>query len=786
MPLLRISRLIDRRKAWIVSLLTAMLGCTSVWSARSTWRLGCKSDISRESVAFVHDTSGRNRMNSLHIALAGLMICSACQPALAQLAPQPFLAPPRLLEKGPPEKLKVLERVAPSAGCNPAGDITRDGHTVMLNLQVEKRVNEIYNPRNPGGAKDTVSLRSYGGCLSGPLIEVQPGNTLRMRLDNRLDEADPTCPGGSDPADGSPGCFNTINVHFHGLHVSPSGNSDNVLLNIGPRTKFEYEINIPSDHPSGTFWYHAHRHGSTALQVASGAAGALIVRGNRHYVGAEPGDIDTILHDASGRPIPEQVFLFQQIPYACFDEQGKIIKSNGLWSCPPGKIGVVENFNLQLSSPTVWDNSGRFTSINGVVQPTIRNIAAGEIQRWRFIHAGIHDTVNLQIVPMNAAHPKAQLALAGVMGGSPKEQAATIAEICPVLVPNKSKPVELVPQFEIASDGITRTAIRQIGVDNRSVSGGIGSNFLQPGYRSDVLLAFAREGTYCVLNQAATPAERANAGPKGGPGGQGPNEAQLLATVIVLGGKPVTVDPGSYIQQALYEGNKADKSLPVAALKGLLTGDLSPWRGMPDLKDVVTNSDVQKADFFIGNPPFPPSPPVTPPAKPGDPWTGQFGFYINYKSYDPNRIDFTRQVGTTDDWVLTSQGEPHIFHIPVNPFQVMDVRYAPPGAMPKSIFGPTGECLVSPGDTGLQNQYCGMWHVIKDTVFVQNDYQVLVRMRYDRYIGEFVIHCHILDHEDGGMMTNVQIVPDINAVSGGIGMAGMKHGPQQRSTIRHH
>ena len=63
----------------------------------------------------------------------------------------------------------------------------------------------------------------------------------------------------------------------------------------------------------------------------------------------------------------------------------------------------------------------------------------------------------------------------------------------------------------------------------------------------------------------------------------------------------------------------------------------------------------------------------------------------------------------------------------------------------------------------------------KHTLFVQNDYQVLVRTHYDRYIGEFVIHCHILDHEDGGMMTNIQIVPDLKAVGGGIGMTGMKH-----------
>ncbi|MNP74338.1 Multicopper oxidase [compost metagenome] len=36
-------------------------------------------------------------------------------------------------------------------------------------------------------------------------------------------------------------------------------------------------------------------------------------------------------------------------------------------------------------------------------------------------------------------------------------------------------------------------------------------------------------------------------------------------------------------------------------------------------------------------------------------------------------------------------------------------------------------------------------------------YTLYVRTRYERYIGEFVLHCHILDHEDQGMMQNVSI-----------------------------
>ena len=60
--------------------------------------------------------------------------------------------------------------------------------------------------------------------------------------------------------------------------VNPSGNGDNVLLSINPGVSFEYEYAIPPEHPAGTFWYHTHRHGSTALQVSSGMAGALIIQ----------------------------------------------------------------------------------------------------------------------------------------------------------------------------------------------------------------------------------------------------------------------------------------------------------------------------------------------------------------------------------------------------------------------------------------------------------------------------------------------------------------------------
>jgi multicopper oxidase len=59
--------------------------------------------------------------------------------------------------------------------------------------------------------------------------------------------------------------------------------------------------------------------------------------------------------------------------------------------------------------------------------------------------------------------------------------------------------------------------------------------------------------------------------------------------------------------------------------------------------------------------------------------------------------------------------------------------------------------------------------VWKDTLWVkslalqvpypQGVYTIVVRTRYERYIGEYVLHCHILDHEDQGMMQNVRHRP---------------------------
>jgi FtsP/CotA-like multicopper oxidase with cupredoxin domain len=735
------------------------------------------------------------------IARTILFFAMAASFALSAAAQQSreFEPPPVLVPVGPQAVNKIntlMLGAKPSPEKCEQGTVEVNGRIVKVTLKEMYADSFIYNPAKDDpqpNHMDRVRLRSYGGCKQGPLIPVSPGDTLRVNLINDLPADDPTCwhtpPSGLSLPPGV-GCFNTINLHTHGLHVSPSGNSDNVLLNIAPQTSFPYEINIPEDHPAGTFWYHAHRHGSTAVQVASGAAGILVVRGNREYTPPTPenphplADIDTILHDEKGKPFAEQFFFFQQIPYGCFSNPpgqsggpwqqlftvnglynvnspgtGATSPANSAWICPlPTKDnyvspGQLENFPLQLDSASIWDTNGRFTSVNGVVQP-VMNIAAGEIQRWRFLHAGIHDTINLQIVHAVQTHGH-DLVAKGALVGNRREQVDELKTECPApgLGTSDIAKTHLVPQFEIAEDGLTLTRMHTLA--GFSEAGSDGANYLQPGYRSDVLVVFPHDGTYCLLDQEAPAAQKFNPG-NGSGGGSGPSAPQLLATINVVGGHPVTGDLQKYIENTLVAANR--NKLPTHIDEGLRSGDLTPWAPFVDLPP-ATPGPNQQANFAIN-------------VDGG----GNAYFQINGKSYDPNVVNFRRQVNSTDDWTLTSSGEPHIFHIHVNPFEIMDVTTTLPDGSTASIYKKDGTCRTDlPKDTqGLDNQYCGMWHTFRDTIFVENNYQVHIRTHYDRYIGEFVIHCHILDHEDGGMMMNIEIVPDLKASGGGTGMAGMK------------
>ena len=93
-----------------------------------------------------------------------------------------------------------------------------------------------------------VTALGYNGRSPGPTIRLRAGDVLKVKLVNNLDTA--------------------TNLHVHGLHVSPEGNGDNVLMSVEPGGTFDYEYRLPRDHPPGVYWYHPHHHGMVADQVA--------------------------------------------------------------------------------------------------------------------------------------------------------------------------------------------------------------------------------------------------------------------------------------------------------------------------------------------------------------------------------------------------------------------------------------------------------------------------------------------------------------------------------------
>jgi FtsP/CotA-like multicopper oxidase with cupredoxin domain len=103
----------------------------------------------------------------------------------------------------------------------------------------------------------------YNGSYLPPLLRARLGDTLRIMLKNELPD---------QPS----------NLHYHGMSVSPQGNSDNVFVHVHPGQQFAYEVRVPDTGRQGPgfFWYHPHAHGFVAKQILGGMSGGLVVDGS--------------------------------------------------------------------------------------------------------------------------------------------------------------------------------------------------------------------------------------------------------------------------------------------------------------------------------------------------------------------------------------------------------------------------------------------------------------------------------------------------------------------------
>lgn len=492
-------------------------------------------------------------------------------------------------------------------------------------------------------------VRVYNGNLPGPTMRLKANDTLKILMVNQL-PGNPPPPNPSATnldycnqanAMSNPHCFNSTNLHTHGLHVSPGSKgsqaSDDVLIGITPGKQQHYCIEIPSFHAPGTHWYHAHMHGSTAFQLANGLCGALII----------------------DEPPGEQI-----LPVAHKDY-----------------VWIIQEIIPGGDAQTIYTQAGAGSTtfyVNGKPKPNLY-MSANEVQRWRFINATGTPHGLGQIVFLDANSVAQNMSLVALDGIS----------------------------FYGKSPQVTKAV--NLGAGNRA----------------DVFIKPTVKGTYTVVR-------RDYPWSKGGVGDQ------VIATVHVG-------DPGVNMQ------------LPTT-IPGTAPAYLQPINNPVLNARKATLGTIQSGEWASKCPNVP-----QPPAHPAALIPGLN--IVNCKEYvmppqpdsppDSQWDMFIPTLNTSEQWVLkNAKGAAHPFHIHVNPFQVEHMKIDPNGPDDASNWAFLDTIPLIDKDR-LPNGAPPLPPWIN-----ANTGEIKIRTRYSDYYGRFVMHCHILVHEDMGLMANVYVKDD--------------------------
>ena len=105
---------------------------------------------------------------------------------------------------------------------------------------------------------------------------------------------------------------------------------------------------------------------------------------------------------------------------------------------------------------------------------------------------------------------------------------------------------------------------------------------------------------------------------------------------------------------------------------------------------------------------------------------------INGKTFDPARSDAFPRLDTTETWEIVNRtAVPHMMHMHHTDWYLLARDGRPPP--------PWEDCL-------------------KETFFLHPGERIRVAGHFADYTGKYVIHCHMLDHEDHGLMAQFEVV----------------------------
>ncbi|KST65755.1 DUF4114 domain-containing protein [Mastigocoleus testarum] len=592
-------------------------------------------------------------------------------------------------------------------------------------------------------------LRAYNGMVPGPMLITEPGDKLKVTLNNNLDHS--------------------TNFHTHGLHVSPMGHGDNVLFSLAPDETWEVEIEIPEDHFIGTDWYHPHLHGETNVDVASGLGAFLLV--NPPY---DLPDLDKQNPvESPGFFMAINTFGIQQVDRK--GQENDPLNTSTTEEVPAGTpLEVLGEENGQK----VYELSDApFVGYNAKPENYNSAFPAGDAATFSSAYGegGLAEPVENVIHTVNGQYnPTMDL----------KTGEWNLFSLGNFSV-NSFHTVQLVKEEEDGS--LTPQEVNLVAIDGDAAGVVEGTRreitelpLLNPGSRVSVQHWFEEPGKYYFLSNATeeilgddAPVLTKDNGFNDGHLIWG---SQVLATVEVTGESTPTGDfPEAY--DVLTEHSQEINELIEAAEQGDFEKERTfEWSAnaggalvqgnIPDDADVTTFEGIYTINGeYFSSEAGGGMPPLTMPML----GTAEVWNIINSSGIsDEELAEIELFPGFSADIPLL---EWHPFHIHQNDFVVLEINGIPvedieqnylAGVLSDTIALPPSH---EPGTATPENPY-GVAQFNGDPSVVK------ILMEFQDFPGSYVNHCHILFHEDAGMMAVVRVILNTEDTWLGLGSNG--------------
>jgi len=618
--------------------------------------------------------------------------------------------------------------------------------------------------------------RSAANVYPGPTLNVSPGQTLIVHLENSLtdltveDFYDPAfTPAGEDVPLYPPQLVDApFNLHTHGLHVSPLGNSDNVLLDIPSGMTNTYRYDIPEDHPQGMYWYHSHRHMLTAPQTYQGLSGLLII-------GRADGNLPAVTQNSL--PVRTMAIQYNYV----FDRKGGRSKlNNANWPQyvstldPPDPAQLADGTYTPTLTPLNFAESAPGTTFftNWWAGPLSVNNDRGQFQflpsnLQGFTDAGGQPTGTVIEAP-EGTDPASDAA--------PESAAASVEIPVDPSLPDDQRDVQFtvngqfqptietkpgqteiwvlanISDFAYVNLQLTETATGKptaftvVGQDGnpyeqvqRPATGDGTTLLLPPATRYAVAVTMPEEGGL-VLEM---PPLDGLTDPMTSEGVLYTNDG-TDSPPAVLGTVTVPPESVSYVDgffafptQALARVEPAEGSgTSVDFTPGQPLGAYTSFVDTQGVDPAVQRTLVISGGFTNTF------------ANSQDPKAFVYQFDDNAFPYIPL---IQPRLNTVEEWTIVNENnDEHPIHIHVNDFQVS--RVVDPVAGVDRGFQPWGQDNINVPAPAMDADGN-----------VTTPGSVSLRTKFAQFTGTYVIHCHRLNHEDNGLMAIVNVIPEISS-----------------------